>query len=64
MDECTAFFGDSIVLSTIDANSSPYQVEVKVSDSDKTPVTSLHELYYFLEYLSSWKTDREHFNTQ
>lgn len=48
MDECINSLGDDAVLSTLDAHSSYWEVEIEETYSDKTAFASHHGLYRFV----------------
>lgn len=55
MDECIDLLRDARVLSTLDAYSGCWQVEVNEKDREKTAFTWNHELYRFVCMLFGFK---------
>lgn len=47
MDECLDFFGDTEIFSTLNANSSYWQIELDKTNWEKTAFTLHHGLYQF-----------------
>lgn len=55
MDECIFSLGEAEVFSTLNANSSYWQAEVKETNRNKTAFTSYHGLHRFVQMLSGLK---------
>lgn len=63
MGECTDSLGDVPILSTVDANSGYWKVEVAHENLDKTAFTSRHGLFRFIRMPFGLKVRPVRFNT-